>query len=41
MLKRIQAQYSVADNSTNDEIGYMPTADEILQPEKSWDDLVK
>ena len=29
MLKRIQASYPVADNATNDEIGYMPTSEEL------------
>ena len=41
MLKRIQANYSVADIGTNNEMAYMPTAEELQNPDKSWDDLVK
>ena len=41
MLKRIQANYSVVDTSTINEIGYMPTLEEIQNPDKSWNELVK
>ena len=41
MLKRIQANYSLADNSINAEIGYMPTSDELNFPDMSWNELVK
>ena len=40
MLKRIQANYSTADMGTLDEIGYMPTAEE-LEAGKTWGELVK
>ena len=40
MLKRIQANYSTADMGTLDEIGYMPTAEE-LGGGKTWGQLVK
>lgn len=41
MLKRIQANYSTADMNTMDEIGYMPTAEELGGGGKTWAELVK
>jgi len=41
MLKRIQANYSVADTQTSNEIGFMPTVDEMQNPDKSWEEIVK
>ena len=41
MLKRIQANYSTADMGTMDEIGYMPTAEELAGGGKTWGELVK